>query len=248
MRTMGFKSVTRSLLLCREQHEDSEQPEEDEDREFSPEKGNVAFASAHDGWAFRVGQFADLYEAKLGFKASTLIRALWGDYRIDAKSKRILRIKASQGGKYKPLFVQVTTCQYVHFAFGLGSKVSGPNQIAHHVLRARCAIYLPYVISTRMVCLMVVPPCCSSSWSPCGGRMRRLRLVQMSRASSERLSRDLASVRHVHGLLWSPSPTLNCHCSYLVSRHSTSSSAQHHMIPALRTTKSSMHGWRLAAF
>lgn len=105
----------RSLLFCREQHEDNEEPEEDEDTEFSPEKGNVAFASAHDGWAFRVGQFADLYEAKLGFKASALIRALWGDYRIDAKSKRIMRIKASQSGKYKPLFVQVTTSHYVQF-------------------------------------------------------------------------------------------------------------------------------------
>lgn len=75
--------------------------------EFSPEKGNVAFASAHDGWAFRVSQFADLYAAKLGFKASALTRALWGDYRIDAKTKRIMRIKPSQAGKYRPLFVQV---------------------------------------------------------------------------------------------------------------------------------------------
>lgn len=75
--------------------------------EFSPDKGNVAFASAHDGWAFRVGQFADLYAAKLGFKASALTRALWGDYRIDSKTKRIMRIKASQAGKYRPLFVQV---------------------------------------------------------------------------------------------------------------------------------------------
>ncbi|CAL8464184.1 g3719 [Coccomyxa elongata] len=96
----------KATVDSREQHEDNEEPEVDEDMEFSPEKGNVAFGSAHDGWAFRVGQFADLYEAKLGFKASALIRALWGDYRIDAKSKRILRIKASQAGKYKPLFVQ----------------------------------------------------------------------------------------------------------------------------------------------
>lgn len=96
------------FLCCSAQHEDDEEPKEDEDMEFSPEKGNVAFASAHDGWAFRVSQFADLYAAKLGFKASALARALWGDYRIDAKSKRIMRIKASQAGKYKPLFIQVS--------------------------------------------------------------------------------------------------------------------------------------------
>ncbi len=116
----AYQVNNKSLLVCREQHEDNEEPEEDEDMEFSPEKGNVAFASAHDGWAFRVGQFADLYEAKLGFKASALIRALWGDYRIDAKSKRILRIKASQAGKYKPLFVQVTSLHSVYFGFCIG--------------------------------------------------------------------------------------------------------------------------------
>lgn len=35
--------------------------EEEEEQEFSPEKGNVAFASAYDGWAFRTSQFAELY-------------------------------------------------------------------------------------------------------------------------------------------------------------------------------------------
>ncbi len=89
--------------------EDEEEPKEDEDEEeleLSPEKGNVAFASAADGWAFRTGQFAALYAAKLGFSAAALGRALWGDFRLDAKAKRIARIKASQAGKHKPLFVQ----------------------------------------------------------------------------------------------------------------------------------------------
>lgn len=47
--------------------EEGPQPgeEEEEDKEdeqvFSPERGNVAFGSAYDGWAFRIDQFAEMY-------------------------------------------------------------------------------------------------------------------------------------------------------------------------------------------
>ena len=73
---------------------------------FAPEKGNVAFASAADGWAFRVGQFAALYAAKMGANQEALGRAMWGDFAFQAKAKRIVRIRPQQQGKAKPLFVQ----------------------------------------------------------------------------------------------------------------------------------------------
>lgn len=38
-----------------------EAAEEEDEQAFSPERGNVAFGSAHDGWAFRIDQFAELY-------------------------------------------------------------------------------------------------------------------------------------------------------------------------------------------
>lgn len=41
---------------------------------FQPSKGNVAFGSASDGWAFRLDQFADMYSAKLGAKPSALVQ------------------------------------------------------------------------------------------------------------------------------------------------------------------------------
>jgi ribosome assembly protein 1 len=41
---------------------------EDEDLYFAPERGNVIFASAINGWAFRLGRFAQLYAAKLGIQ------------------------------------------------------------------------------------------------------------------------------------------------------------------------------------
>lgn len=81
---------------------------EDEDIYFAPEKGNVLFASAINGWAFRLGRFAQLYAAKLGIQENKLRRVLWGDWYLDPKTKRVLgRKKAMETGKtLKPLFVQ----------------------------------------------------------------------------------------------------------------------------------------------
>ena len=94
------------------EHEGDAPDQDDEELELSPEKGNVAFASAADGWAFRTGQFAALYVAKLGFSAAALQRALWGDFRLDAKAKRIARIRPGQQGRHKPLFVQARACPH----------------------------------------------------------------------------------------------------------------------------------------
>lgn len=79
---------------------------DDEDLYFAPEKGNVIFASAFDGWGFRVGKFAELYAAKLGMKESNLRRVLWGDYYLDGKSKRVIGARHLKGRPLKPLFVQ----------------------------------------------------------------------------------------------------------------------------------------------
>lgn len=79
---------------------------EDEDIYFSPEKGNVLFASAIDGWAFRLGKFARLYAEKLKIKEGNLRRVLWGDWYLDPKSKRVVGRRALNGRPLKPLFVQ----------------------------------------------------------------------------------------------------------------------------------------------
>ncbi|KAK9794308.1 hypothetical protein WJX73_002877 [Symbiochloris irregularis] len=81
--------------------------DEDEEPVFEPEKGTVAFASAMDGWGFQIHHFAKLYAAKMGCNASALTQAMWGDFAFNAKTKRIVRIKAEQQGKLTPLFVQL---------------------------------------------------------------------------------------------------------------------------------------------
>lgn len=80
----------------------------DEDIYFSPERGNVIFASAIDGWAFRLGTFARLYSRKLGpnVNETNLRRALWGNFYLDPKTKRVISQRQLKGRALKPLFVQ----------------------------------------------------------------------------------------------------------------------------------------------
>lgn len=81
--------------------------EDDEHLYFAPENNNVIFSSAIDGWAFTPGQFAGLYEKRLGIKRSILEKVLWGDFYLDPKTKRILGSKHLKGRHLKPMFVQL---------------------------------------------------------------------------------------------------------------------------------------------
>ncbi|KAI8986089.1 translation elongation factor 2 [Trametes punicea] len=85
---------------------DEYQEKDDEDIYFAPERGNVVFASAIDGWGFRIGKFAHLYAVKLGIKETNLRTVLWGDFYLDPKTKRVISHKHLRGRALKPLFVQ----------------------------------------------------------------------------------------------------------------------------------------------
>lgn len=80
---------------------------DDENIYFAPEKNNVIFSSAIDGWAFTVKQFAGLYDKKLSIKRSVLEKVLWGDFYLDPKTKRVLGSKHLKGRHLKPMFVQL---------------------------------------------------------------------------------------------------------------------------------------------
>lgn len=87
--------------------EENFQEKDDEDIYFAPERGNVIFASAIDGWAFRVGKFARLFATKLGINEANLKKVLWGDYYLEPKTKRVISHKHLRGRNLKPLFVQI---------------------------------------------------------------------------------------------------------------------------------------------
>ncbi|XP_015254716.1 PREDICTED: elongation factor Tu GTP-binding domain-containing protein 1 [Cyprinodon variegatus] len=72
---------------------------------FSPDQGNVVFASAIDGWGFSVQHFASIYSKRVGIRAWVLLKTLWGDFYLNAKTKRIM--KGAQAKGKKPLFVQL---------------------------------------------------------------------------------------------------------------------------------------------
>ncbi|KAG6000490.1 hypothetical protein E4U43_001586 [Claviceps pusilla] len=80
---------------------------DDEDIYFAPEKNNVIFSSAIDGWAFTCRQFASLYEKKLGIKRGLMEKVLWGNFYLDPKTKKVLGPKHVRGRNLKPMFVQL---------------------------------------------------------------------------------------------------------------------------------------------
>lgn len=80
---------------------------DDDELYFAPERNNVIFSSAIDGWAFTVRQFASLYEKKLGLKRSIMEKVLWGDFYLDPKTKKVLSRKHLKGRNLKPMFVQL---------------------------------------------------------------------------------------------------------------------------------------------
>ncbi|XP_076012451.1 elongation factor-like GTPase 1 [Genypterus blacodes] len=72
---------------------------------FSPDQGNVVFASAIDGWGFRIQHFAHIYSQRMGIRVEVLLKTLWGDFYLNAKAKKIM--KGAQAKGKKPLFVQL---------------------------------------------------------------------------------------------------------------------------------------------
>lgn len=100
---------------------------DDEDLYFAPEKNNVIFSSAVDGWAFTVRQFASLYEKKLGIKRHAMEKVLWGDFYLDPKTKKVLGQKHLKGRNLKPMFVQLVLEQIwaVYSATTGGDKGKG---------------------------------------------------------------------------------------------------------------------------
>ncbi|KAM5448325.1 Cytoplasmic GTPase/eEF2-like protein (ribosomal biogenesis) [Microsporum audouinii] len=111
---------------------------DDEDLYFAPEKNNVIFCSATDGWAFTIRQFAGLYEKKLGIKRATLEKVLWGDYYLDPKTKRVLGSKHLKGRRLSPMFVQLVleTVWAVYNATTGGANSSGDPALLEKITKS----------------------------------------------------------------------------------------------------------------
>lgn len=125
---------------------------DDEDLYFAPERNNVIFASAIDGWAFTVSQFAGIYEKKLGIKRSLLKQVLWGDFYLDPKTKKVLGQKHLKGRNLKPIFVQlVLEPLWTIYEATVGGPNSdkGDPQLLTKVTKSLSITIPPYVARSR---------------------------------------------------------------------------------------------------
>lgn len=130
----GTSIDTEKLVSNAHEYEERD----DEDLYFAPERNNVIFSSAVDGWAFTVRQFASLYEKKLGIKRNVMEKVLWGDFYLDPKTKKVLGQKHLKGRNLKPMFVQLVLEQIwaVYAATTGGDKGKG------------CVDFLSFLAST----------------------------------------------------------------------------------------------------
>ncbi|PWA97474.1 elongation factor 2 [Artemisia annua] len=62
---------------------------------FHPNKGNVAFSSGLQGWAFTLADFAKILAKNFGFEESLMMERLWGENYYDTKTKKWTDVKTN---------------------------------------------------------------------------------------------------------------------------------------------------------
>lgn len=139
---------------------------DDEDIYFAPEKNNVIFSSAIDGWAFTVRQFAALYEKKLGIKRSVMEKVLWGNFYLDPKTKKVLGQKHLKGRNLKPMFVQLVLEQIwaVYNATIGGDSGRGDSVLLEKITKSLNITIPPHIMRSRDPRLLLTTV--FSSWVP----------------------------------------------------------------------------------
>lgn len=139
---------------------------DDEDLYFAPERNNVIFSSAVDGWAFTCRQFASLYEKKLGIKRGIMEKVLWGSFYLDPKTKKILGPKHLKGRNLKPMFVQLVLepIWTVYQATTGGDNGKGDPALLEKVTKSLNISISPHVIRARDPRLLMTTV--FASWLP----------------------------------------------------------------------------------
>ncbi|KLU89115.1 elongation factor 2 [Magnaporthiopsis poae ATCC 64411] len=139
---------------------------DDEDLYFAPEKNNVIFASAIDGWAFTVRQFAGLYEKKLGIKRNLMEKVLWGNFYLDPKTKKVLGQKHLRGRALKPMFVQLVLEQVwaVYNATTGGDSGRGDAALLEKITKSLAITVPPHILRARDPRLLLTTV--FASWLP----------------------------------------------------------------------------------
>ncbi|KAK0388467.1 hypothetical protein NLU13_4711 [Sarocladium strictum] len=139
---------------------------DDEDIYFAPEKNNVIFSSAVDGWAFTCRQFASLYEKKLGIKRGVMEKVLWGSFYLDPKTRKVLGPKHLKGRNLKPMFVQLVLepVWTVYQATTGGDNGKGDPALLEKVTKSLGLSIPPHIVRARDPRLLLTTV--FASWLP----------------------------------------------------------------------------------
>jgi ribosome assembly protein 1 len=73
---------------------------------FSPEKGNVIFASAIDSWGFSITKFSNMWAKKLGLNRNVLQKYFFEDYSFNSKTIKIVKYNAADSSM-QPMFAEM---------------------------------------------------------------------------------------------------------------------------------------------
>lgn len=139
---------------------------DDEDLYFAPERNNVIFSSAVDGWAFTCRQFASIWEKKLGIKRGVMEKVLWGNFYLDPKTKKVLGQKHLKGRNLKPMFVQLVLepIWQVYAATTGGDTGKGDPVLLEKVTKSLNITISPHIIRARDPRLLMTTV--FASWLP----------------------------------------------------------------------------------
>uniref|UniRef100_A0A0R3WLW5 Tr-type G domain-containing protein n=1 Tax=Hydatigena taeniaeformis TaxID=6205 RepID=A0A0R3WLW5_HYDTA len=104
---------------------------------FSPDRANVLFTSAVDGWGFRISDFADFWSERMKIPKKGLLKALWGDYYfISSPDGSPSRVKPHARAKNKkPVFVQLIIDQLyrIYKVLSITIVVDNDRDMAPHI-------------------------------------------------------------------------------------------------------------------
>ena len=93
-----YQNFSRTIDLCNVIVATYEQPDMG-DAQIFPSKGNVAFGSGKDGWAFTIPTFARIYASKFGIDLERMKEKLWGDHFFSPNAKKWVTSSAGEGGE-----------------------------------------------------------------------------------------------------------------------------------------------------
>lgn len=100
---------------------------------FSPEKGNVIFASALDCWGFGIIKFANIWAKKLNLNSKVLQKYFFDDYTLNATTKKIVKCDY-QDPNSKPMFASMIL-EPIWQLYDIGITQSDPEKAAKMAAR-----------------------------------------------------------------------------------------------------------------